>query len=110
MGGRLVRSVCYRWTDLKQFNFYKAAREIIPVAYIMLNPNLAEIASAGGQAADQNPGAGINPEVTVKQRQNNLIMLMSVPSGAIPGVREIPPCHTYSVILDQHSPDSAAAL
>ena len=38
------------------------------------------------------------------------IMLMPLPSAIIPRVSKILSCHTHLLILDQHSPDSTAAL
>ena len=93
--------------DLKQFNLDEAAGKVIAIADIMFDAGFTEIASTGGQAVDNSPGAGFNRQVTVEQRHDNIVMLVPVPSGAVPELRKISSCHALSLILDLHGANGA---
>ena len=67
-----------------------------------------EIAPAGGQAAVYSLGPGIDLQVTVKMRHDNIVMLMLVPSGAVLNLRETPSCQEHKLNIDQHTANGAA--
>ena len=67
-----------------------------------------EIAPAGGQAAVYSLGPGIDLQVTVKMRHDNIVMLVLVPSGAVLDLRETPSCQEHKLNIDQHIANGAA--
>ena len=95
---------------LKQLDLDKAVREVIAIANIMLNAAWPEIAATLRQLADIGAARMGDLQPPVKQRHNDAIMLMTVPSGGVAFFGEIPPRYPDTVILDDHLSDGLAGF
>lgn len=95
---------------LKQFDLDKAVREVIAIANIMLNAAWPEIAATLRQLVDIGAARMFNLQPSVRQRHNDVIMLMTVPSGRVAFVGGIPPRYPGTVIFDDYLSDGLAGL
>ena len=52
----------------------------------------------------------MNAQITIEQRHDNIVMLMLVTAGAIPGLRKVPSCDPRPFILYQPGANGGPAL
>jgi len=95
---------------LKQLDLDKALREVIAIANIMLNAAWPEIAATLRQLADIGAARMFDHQPSFGQWHNDVIMLMTVPSGGVAFVGEIPPRYPDTVIFDDHLSDGLAGF